>query len=198
MKADVEEGKGEAQQQKRTANGCFRGCSRLLNTITALCAILCIVACGLAIALAPHKKNVPGLVQQALRIYGIIIGLVILLAETEWERFLSSARYFESWILRGFFLAFESLLTFEITSTAALGSSELHKSLQLYRIVAAVSLLACAALYVLGGILCFGRRKQVKRHAQREVERQKVQESLVDLERRREELKGLLAVYSNE
>lgn len=38
----------------------------------------------------------------------------------------------------------------------------------------------------------------VKRHAQREVERQKVQESLVDLERRREELKGLLAVYSNE
>lgn len=65
-----------------------------------------------------------------------------------------------SWILRGFFLAFESLLTFEITSTAALGSSELHKSLQLYRIVAAVSLLACAALYVLGGILCFGRRKQ--------------------------------------
>ena len=38
----------------------------------------------------------------------------------------------------------------------------------------------------------------VRRHAQREVERQKVQEGLMELERRREELKGLLAVYSNE
>lgn len=38
----------------------------------------------------------------------------------------------------------------------------------------------------------------VRRHAQREAERQKVQEHLLELERRREELKGLLAVYSNE
>ena len=65
-----------------------------------------------------------------------------------------------SWIWRGFFLGFESLLTLEITGTAAPGSTELHKSLQLYRFVSAVSLLVCAALYVLGGILCFGRRKQ--------------------------------------
>lgn len=62
--------------------------------------------------------------------------------------------------MRGFFLAFESLLTLEITSTAALGTTELHKSLQLYRVVAAISLLACAGLYIMGGILCFGRRKQ--------------------------------------
>lgn len=63
-----------------------------------------------------------------------------------------------SWIWRGAFLAFESLLTLQITSIE--GDSELHKSLRLYRIVAAVSLLCCSGLYVLGGILCFGRRKQ--------------------------------------
>ena len=41
------------------------------------------------------KQDVNGLVQQALRLYGIFFGFIILLAETEWERFLASARHFE-------------------------------------------------------------------------------------------------------
>ncbi|KAK9800872.1 hypothetical protein WJX73_003760 [Symbiochloris irregularis] len=196
MALDVEEGKGEAQDSSKGKHRCFAGCSRLLNTITALCSLLCIVACGLAIAVDPEDRNLHSLIEQALRLWGIFFGVVILLVETEWEWFLASARHFDSWIWRGAFLAFESLLTLEITNVA--GSSELHKSLRLYRIVAAVSLLCCSGLYVLGGILCFGRRKQVRRHARRETERQKVQENLLALERQREELKGLLAVYSND
>ena len=53
---DIEEGKQEAEQPAKSRSGCFAGCSRLLNTLTALCAILCIVALSLAIAVGPHDR----------------------------------------------------------------------------------------------------------------------------------------------
>lgn len=61
---------------------------------------------------------------------------------------------------RGLLQAFEALLTLELTVEHAgvkEGSSDFDRSLQLYRTVAGVSLLACSFFYILGGILCFGR-----------------------------------------
>ena len=56
MGLDVEEGKVEVHDAPKRKSRCFAGCSRLLNTVTAVCALLCIVACGLAIAVDPEDK----------------------------------------------------------------------------------------------------------------------------------------------
>lgn len=55
--------------------------------------------------------------------------------------------------------AFEALLTLELTVEHGVkeGHSDFDRSLQLYRTVAGVSLLACSCFYILGGVLCFGR-----------------------------------------
>lgn len=65
-----------------------------------------------------------------------------------------------SWLGRGILMMFEALLTLEITSTVKAGETDFHRSLQLYRLPAAISLLACSGLYILGGMLCLGRRKR--------------------------------------
>lgn len=59
MVADVEEGKLDPQQPAKAKDVCFRGCSRLLNTGTAICAVLCIIACGLAVAVGPRNHVRP-------------------------------------------------------------------------------------------------------------------------------------------
>lgn len=49
---------------------------------------------------------------------------------------------------------FEAVLTYR--EAISVGGSDLHKSLQLYRSVACASLLGCAGVYILGGVLCIG------------------------------------------
>ena len=63
---------------------------------------------------------------------------------------------------RGLLQAFEALLTLELTIQHGVkqGSSDFHRSLQLYRTVAGVSLLTCSSFYILGGLLCFGRLRK--------------------------------------
>lgn len=80
-------------------------------------------------------------------------------AETEWEYFLANVRILDSWLLRGLFQMFGAVLTLELSRSTAPGQSDFHKSLRLYRVVAGVSLLVCSGLYILGGILCWGRHK---------------------------------------
>ena len=57
-------------------------------------------------------------------------------------------------------MMFEALLTLEITSTVKAGETDFHRSLELYRLPAAISLLVCSGLYIMGGMLCLGRRKR--------------------------------------
>merc|ERR1712130_352035 len=97
--------------------------------------------------------------QQSLRIYGGAFAILIMLTETEWEYFLSKFRILDSWLGRGFFQMFEAVLTLELSRSTAPGQSDFHKSLKLYRLVAGISLLACSGLYMLGGVLCWGRHK---------------------------------------
>ena len=108
----------------------------------------------------------------------LVLCLLIVLTETEWERFAVAFPVLENWLGRGgsqgfsivvllckqlpytasvvgFLQVFEALLTLELTSVAAtLGDTDLHKSLQLYRSVSGFSLLGCGALYVCTGVLC--------------------------------------------
>ena len=72
---------------------------------------------------------------------------------------ISQFRLLEKWLWRGFFQLFTALLTLELSRSTAPGQSDVHKSLKLYRIVAGCSLLGCSGMYMLCGILCFGRQK---------------------------------------
>ena len=54
---------------------------------------------------------------------------------------------------------FGAVLTLELSRSTAPGQTDFHKSLRLYRVVAGISLLVCSGLYILGGILCWGRHK---------------------------------------
>ena len=65
----------------------------------------------------------------------------------------------KSWLCRGFFQLFTALLTLELSRSTASGESDVHKSLKLYRIVAGCALVSCGGLYILCGILCWGRQK---------------------------------------
>ena len=96
---------------------------------------------------------------QVLRLYACCLGLLLVAAETEWEHFLAYFRFMESWVCRGLFHSFFALLTLELTTAreTLVGDSDKHKSLALYRVVASCSLLGCAALYVVGGVLCVGK-----------------------------------------
>ena len=78
-------------------------------------------------------------------------------AETEWA--LPSVRLLENWLLRGFFQVFTALLTLELSRSTAPGQTDVHKSLKLYRIVAGSSLGICGGMYILRGMLCWGRQK---------------------------------------
>ena len=89
MASDVEEGKGPGLSPAdagKQAGGKRRSTtfpSRALNVLTAACTLLCMVAFGLAIALGPHARDLQGFCQQALRVYGIALGLFILLVRPE-------------------------------------------------------------------------------------------------------------------
>ena len=68
--------------------------------------------------------------------------------------------------------------------------TDFQKSLQLYRTVASLSLVACAALYCLGGIFCFGAIRKVRQRREDEILHASTE--IEDLERRRRELERLL------
>lgn len=185
-----------AVDQKRS---CLFGFCRLVNFLTAICALLCAVAHGMALMVGEGSvQGVQALTQQILRLYGVGFAVILVCAEMEWERFLLTFKVLDGFLGRGLLQAFEALLTLELTVEHGVkeGTSDFDRSLQLYRTVAGVSLLACSSFYILGGVLCFGRVRKAR--YKREAERLKVQEDLAETERRRTELRGLLAMYSNQ
>ncbi|KAA6419561.1 MAG: hypothetical protein FRX49_10486 [Trebouxia sp. A1-2] len=101
-------------------------------------------------------------------------------AELEWERFLVTFKVLDGFLGRGLLQAFEALLTLKADTPGMsvkgrddrLGTSlcKLYRTLREFP----------AARY------------------KREAERLRVQEDLAETERKRNELRGLLAMYSNE
>lgn len=202
--------KGDKGSQSSTADkvsrpvpkprsNCLLGFCRLINFLTAICCLLCAVAHGMALMVGEGSvQGVQALTQQVLRLYGVGFAMILVCAELEWERFLVIFKVLDGFLGRGLLQAFEALLTLELTLQHGVkeGTTDFDKSLQLYRTVAGVSLLVCSAFYIIGGILCFGRIRKAR--YKREAERLRVQEDLAETERKRTELRGLLAMYSNE
>jgi hypothetical protein len=63
----------------------------------------------------------PGGSMQALRLYGVVFGVVVALMETEWQVILTWFRFAENWIARGFVQAFIAALTMEVRWLLAAG-----------------------------------------------------------------------------
>ncbi|KAK9832272.1 hypothetical protein WJX74_005076 [Apatococcus lobatus] len=152
------------------------------------------VADCMALVARGKPEDIAAAIRQGLRVYSVGLGALIILTETEWDRFLSLFRALDGWIIRGFLQLFEAGLTLELAR--AMGASDFHRSTQLYRIVAGASLSGCGIFYVLGGVLCVGRLKRAR--YKRTAELVKVQQELDSVDRRRGELRSLLAVYSDE
>jgi amino acid transporter len=176
---------------------CFDYFCRFLNVATGLCAILCAVSYGMALAVYQPITNAEGLLDQALRVFGLLGAVLVAVIEIEWERLLLLVRFTEYWVGRAVVQVFIALLTFKMASPAGKDCKDpsgkdcdFHQSLELYRFVSAMALLGCGSIYFLGGILCFGLIKRSR--SNRERKRQQAQKDLEELETKREALRGLL------
>lgn len=187
----------ETRNVKRARSAdCFDYFCRLLNVATALCAVLCAISYGMALAIYQPITDAPGLLDQALRVFGLLGAVLVAVVEIEWERFLRLVRFTEYWVGRAIVQVFIALLTFKMASAEGKHCSEsgkscdFHQSLELYRFVSAMALLGCGSIYFIGGILCFGLIKRSR--SQQDRKRQQAQHDLEELEKKRETLRGLL------
>ncbi|MEW5306666.1 MAG: hypothetical protein WDW36_009117 [Sanguina aurantia] len=131
--------------------------------------------------------------EQLLRLYAIGIAVFLTLVETEWTVVFSLAAVLENWAVRGVAQAFLALLTLQLATSE--GDTDFDKSVRLYRKVAGLAMLGCAALYVGGGLTCIGALKHAR--YKRVMERARAENDLEKLDKQREELRSRLAVYGN-
>mmetsp|Transcript_20645 Transcript_20645/g.62199 ORF Transcript_20645/g.62199 Transcript_20645/m.62199 type:complete len:224 (+) Transcript_20645:367-1038(+) len=188
---------GQGRVVHRHRADCFDYFCRFLNVATGLCAILCAVSYGMALYVYQPVENVNGMLDQALRVFGLLWAVIIAIIEIEWERILLLIRFTEYWVGRSILQIFTALLTFKMASAAGKDCREatgkdcdFHKSLELYRTIAAMALLCCGTVYFLGGILCFGLIKRSR--SNRERKRAQAQRDLDELESKRDQLRNLL------
>lgn len=73
-------------------------------------------------------QDIAAAIRQGLLVYSILLAALIILTETEWDRFLSLFRALDGWIIRGFLQLFEAGLTLELAR--ATGASDFHRSTQ--------------------------------------------------------------------
>lgn len=176
---------------------CFDWFCRFLNIGTALSAVLCAISYGMALAVYQPITNAEGLLDQALRVFGLVGALLVAVVEIELETIIGLVRFTEYWSGRAIVQVFMALLTFKMASPAGKDCKDptgkdcdFHQSLELYRFVSAMALLSCGSIYFLGGVLCFGLIKRSR--SNRERKRQQAQKDLEELETKRSALRGLL------
>jgi len=177
---------------QKSMRDCFLVFCRSINTITSLCAGLCLVAQVMAVCVqyrTPILMDLGRIYQQLIRMFSAVLALVVILVETEWEKFLALVRVFEYWVVRGLLQVFLALLTLELATAG--GDSDFSKSVRLYRMVSGFSMLACGMFYIMGGCCCFAALKKARHR--RIVERMKAQADLLMIEKQREDLRTLLS-----
>ncbi|KXZ48025.1 hypothetical protein GPECTOR_31g389 [Gonium pectorale] len=167
---------------------------RFINFMTAMSAMLCLVAFSMAIVVGPPFTDRANVKAQLLRMYGVVWAAGLVLIETEWEWLMQLCRIMEFWFARGVCQAFLAVMTLELVYSS--GNSDFDKSVRLYRTVSGMCLLGCSGFYILGGILCLGTLRNAR--YKRFTERLRVERDLESLEKQREELSRLLAVYTKE
>lgn len=113
---------------------------------------------------------------QIVRVYGIVVCLSLILVETEFDFVLHKVPLLDKWVIRGLVYGFVASLTYK-------NAEGKHRASSVFRAVASISLLLCSLVYVVGGILCIGRVRRIKKNRTSEIEH---------LEQRRRELQRLL------
>lgn len=169
---------------------CLLHTCRVFNFLASLCALLCALAFGMAMWArgGAASKDAYFYSGQAVRVFGIGIALLIVLVETEWHRFLSWVPLLDAWLGRGVLQIFEAVLTFREAYPS--GNTDFHKSLQLYRSAASLSLLICGTVYILGAVTCIGVIKTARQRQEQAVVRAEAE--LERMERRKKELEQQL------
>lgn len=114
---------------------------------------------------------------------------MLVIVETEWRVALRLAPLLDIWLARATAYVFISALTFREAYPGA-EVTDFQKSLQLYRGVASAALTACAGIYAVGGVLCFGAIRRARQ--QRQERFHEAESEFEELERRRRELQRLL------
>lgn len=172
-----------------------------VSLLTGLAGALCALTFGMAIVEGsdeverqlsqelPWQDRLMALSKHFLRLTGFLGGIVVILIETEWQRLMQYCQLFEFWVARGFFQVYLSSLAYTMIHTDKL--DDFSRSVMLYRIVTAAVLSGLGTFYIFSGALCFGALKRTR--LRREEERAKVMRDLEDVERRRQELRGLLS-----
>ncbi|KAL1831851.1 uncharacterized protein LOC108205625 [Daucus carota subsp. sativus] len=184
---------GESSQSQQPTNGPrvrtrpdpFLITCRCFSFITCLASILCIIVNVLS-AVRSFKNN-SDLFDGIFRCYAVVIAIIVVVAETEWEVVMRFSKVLEYWVGRGMLQIFVAVMTraFPEISTN-------RKDLLLLQNVASYMLLACGVVYVVSGLLCIGHLKRARQ--KKEVSAEQAIKDLEELERRREELEALLIV----
>uniref|UniRef100_A0A0C9RKE3 TSA: Wollemia nobilis Ref_Wollemi_Transcript_13822_1127 transcribed RNA sequence n=1 Tax=Wollemia nobilis TaxID=56998 RepID=A0A0C9RKE3_9CONI len=156
---------------------------RCFSLITVVCALMCVVV-NVFSAIRSFKDGAD-IFDGILRCFAVIIALIVVVAETEWERILKFWLVLEYCVGRGMLQIFVAVMT-KALSTA----SEKNQVLTLFQEIASYMLLACGVVYVIAGILCCGILKRAR--LKKAITKEQAHKDLEELEKRREELRRAL------
>jgi len=156
---------------------------RCFSVVTIVSALLCVAVNVLSAV--ESFKNGEDVFDGILRCYAVLIALFVVVAETEWERIQKFWIILEYWVGRGMLQIFVAVMTRALSE-----STSTKKYIILLREIASYMLLACGVIYIIAGLLCCGRLKRSR--LSKVVSKEQAAKDLEELERRREELRGLL------
>ncbi|KZV39162.1 hypothetical protein F511_12994 [Dorcoceras hygrometricum] len=185
----VNAGNGSVQSQHHSSGRSRRGpdffliTCRVFAVITALSAIFCIAFN--VISAIQSFRNGTDIFDGIFRCYAVIVGIIVVIAETEWQYFLSFSKVLQYWVGRGMLQIFVAVMT-----RAYPEHLRNHQELFLLQSIAAYLLLGCGAIYVIAGIFCLGMLK--RRHQKTHISRDQAIKDLENLQRQREELEARL------
>ncbi|KAL6784016.1 hypothetical protein ACKKBG_A04430 [Auxenochlorella protothecoides x Auxenochlorella symbiontica] len=163
---------------------------RFFNMVTIICSLVCAAAFGMAIAVRVHApdKDIYYLSGQAVRVYGLLTAILVVLVELEVAALAAWWPLLEIWLGRAMLQSFVGVLTYR--EALPRGDTDFHRSLALYRGIASVALLVCSGVYAVGWISCLGTIKHIR--TRRDQRLRKAQAEYEALEKRRAELQRLL------
>ncbi|KAJ6419219.1 hypothetical protein OIU84_029348 [Salix udensis] len=156
---------------------------RCFRVVTALTAILCI-AVNLISAVRSFTDG-SDVFNGIFRCYAVIVALIVVFGETEWEFMIKFWKVLEYWVGRGMLQIFVAVMT-----RAFPDYSSKQKQFVVLENVASYMLLACGVVYVVLGVLCIGCLKRSLQ--QKKTTREQAIKDLEELERKREELQQSL------
>ncbi|KAG0566573.1 hypothetical protein KC19_7G073700 [Ceratodon purpureus] len=164
---------------------------RVLSIVTAVAALLCLVVNAISLFRSFDYRGFDYRVSVfvgILRCYTAIFAVLVILAETEWERLFRFWRLLEYWVGRGLLQILVAVLTRVLKRASGETSAEglLHE-------IASWLLFGCGCVYVVAGLLCLGRIK--RNRLKKQNWRVQAQKDLEELHRRRADLEGQLAKH---